>query len=632
MFSAAVLRKLAVLAAADAAHGAIIGYYGDANCSGPAFFQREFYLGYCAWGATLTACSENPGWAVLHGGSNSLDCPGIDVSGWSAWTSLGNCVPMVWGWMRMESTDCVAPGNAAPPMFAIYDGTKCGNSTGAAGRPYITYNGNIINSYPSAPDGCILGIMGPGGQNDTFVHTDPATGAASLQVYGSGSFCKGPVYATYATLPPSGACMTPTTGADRLPVGPPQGYNTGSSANLIPSTPVYTNVCPAARLPAFGYVPPTTMPVMTVVGDSVQAAAGVFFQFFTEPMCSTVAKPGWPVFAGYCMGGFAVTACNSALGWATLNVFSGNDCTGVPTASITMAATSANSGPNSWNPLGTFCTNITKGRDVLFAKLTSADCSALAAPPLMLAAFSDYGCAYGDYPAGGPQPGITAPWVSETPVWPTACSPAYWPSPDARTWFPASVSVNANDGSVSVFIFGASDATCSGPVLMSFEGVTAASADTQASGRCVQPTKGATTDRTKPAARLRLFAAAPAQNVGPSGASLGTGVVLSYFNDNACTQPAGGWDNKALNITGSQGPIGYAGYCLTGYAISGGESNKWASMLGFAGNDCDTMPTMSAILVKGVCTPIFWVSQWNGYSAGTGSVRQAPSATERKAP
>ena len=355
MFSAAVLRKLAVLAAAGAAHGAIIGYYGDANCSGPAFFQREFYLGYCAWGATLTACSENPGWAVLHGGSNSLDCPGIDVSGWSAWTSLGNCVPMVWGWMRMESTDCVAPGNAAPPMFAIYDGTKCGNSTGAAGRPYITYNGNIINSYPSA-------------------------------------------------------------------------------------------------------------------------------------------------------------------------------------------------------------------------------------------------------------------------------------RPDARTWFPASVSVNANDGSVSVFIFGASDATCSGPVLMSFEGVTAASADTQASGRCVQPTKGATTDRTKPAARLRLFAAAPAQNVGPSGASLGTGVVLSYFNDNACTQPAGGWDNKALNITGSQGPIGYAGYCLTGYAISGGESNKWASMLGFAGNDCDTMPTMSAILVKGVCTPIFWVSQWNGYSAGTGSVRQAPSATERKAP
>ena len=601
------LRALVALTAVGAARSALLGFYSDSACTQP-LWKRDFYLGYCPWGLTLTACSEQAGWAVLLGGSNSGDCPGIDTPGWTGNVSLGVCAPGLGNFWRLETAVCEAPGNVPPPMATFYDGTQCGNSTGSADRAWWIYNWGMTISYPTTPDGCIVGGVG---SNNTYVHTDPATGAVSVTFYGSGPTCTGPVYATYASIPASGACKTPTTGAALLPVGPM--FLTGASANVIPSPPIATNVCPAS-LPTVGYVPPTTMPVMHVVGDSVRAAAGVFFQFFTDYTCSTVGAPGFPIFAGYCMGGYAVTGCNAALGWATLNLYPGNGCAGVPSASIIVGTGSMAGYNGAWAP---YCTAASNWGDELFIKLLSADCSAPAAPPLMIATFSDYGCTYGDYPTGGPQPGIAVPWVTENPVWPTSCWNGYWPSPDASTWFPASISVNAG-GSVNIYIYGASDATCSGPVIMSFLDVTAAAGDTERSGKCVRATSGATTDRTKPAARLRLFAAEPVAHVGPNGPSLGTGVAVSYFDDAACTQPTGGWDDQAQKTTGTQLPY-YAGYCNQGTAITGGDSSAgWASWVGFMGNDCDAFPTVAVVLVKGVCTTIDWpastpntLSVWN---------------------
>ena len=62
--------------------------------------------------------------------------------------------------------------------------------------------------------------------------------------------------------------------------------------------------------------------------------------FYTDATCTVPWGSGgpaeYPVYGGYCQGGIAVTCCNAALGWATVNWHGGNGCDTPPTSVTTL--------------------------------------------------------------------------------------------------------------------------------------------------------------------------------------------------------------------------------------------------------------------------------------------------------
>jgi hypothetical protein len=263
------------------------------------------------------------------------------------------------------------------------------------------------------------------------------------------------------------------------------------------------------------------------------------------------------------------------------------------------------------------CTAVTNFGSTMYIKLASADCSAPVSPPLMLGVYSDAQCTYGDYPVGGPTPSISVPWVFERPLWSTTCWPRYWVSSGLSQRNSTSITVAA-DGSATIKIFGASDATCSGPVYSSFVGVTAQAGDSQASGKCTAATTGAANFAQSAKGRssgwVRLFRAPPAPFATPNGPTspASKGVFVNFFNDSSCRFPStnglyssnGGWVDAAHTITEFGWPT-YAGYCNGGVTVTGGNAALgWASTAWFAGNDCDSAPTQSVMLSTATCATV----------------------------
>ena len=600
-------RVLALLSAAAAVaplvRAAIVDVFWDAACTIPQrVYTQDFYLGYCVGSMGMTACNAQLGWATFVIGSNGNDCPGNDLPALSATFTTTTCTPVFnWGYTvyykLAPNPVCNAPGGVAPTAMGWFTGDKCENSTGQALRSLAT--GAEVFVWSTSPSQCYPNAWpnpGGGDWNATAVALDSATGSLTIKTYGQGPTCAGPVYSSYVNLSASGGCKPPTTGANIVTSG-----NVGASVELFPAPTLVTNTCPAGQSAVPGVA--SSLPTMAMLGSTPVVASGVRMVFYKDASCLSPLGSGgpaeFPLFGGFCQGGVAVTGCNAALGWATVNWHGANGCDSQPTSVTTLTTMT--------------CTTVNNFGSTMYIKLASADCSAPATPPLMLGVYSDDKCAYGDFPVGGPAASISVPWTLERPIWPANCWPGYWPSNGLASRNSTSIALAA-DGSATIRIFGAGDATCSGPVYSSFVGVAAQAGDTQEAGKCTAATTGAAnfaqTARGRSSGWVRLFRAPPAPFAAPNGArsAANRGAFINFFNDSTCRFPnwgvagtGSGWMDAAHTITEGGYPI-YAGYCAGGITVTGGNAAQdWVSTAWFVGNDCDTTPTTSVMLSSTAC-------------------------------
>ena len=121
-----------------------------------------------------------------------------------------------------------------------------------------------------------------------------------------------------------------------------------------------------------------------------------------------------------------------------------------------------------------------------YIKLGSADCSAPPTPPLKLVIYSDPKCTYGDFTMSQ-QHGV--PWANEYPVAPYECNQEFWMWRDDQPWNSTKVVVSAS-GIVDIYIYGAYDKTCSGPVYATFRNLAYKPGNTRTSGPCTPATTG----------------------------------------------------------------------------------------------------------------------------------------------
>ena len=302
--------------------------------------------------------------------------------------------------------------------------------------------------------GCTNSFFNWDGYNGNYslLIQDPVTRTLTVNVYNP-TDCTGPVQSTWV-LPDApgntqyaGTCNGPATGVSRYQL--------------------WTN---NTRFRVFD-MPKWIFSVATTVPSYV--LGGVTLTMFGDQTCSGTPSLSLTLYSGVCVAGLAITSGNSAQGWAQLLNFPGNDCTAAPVDTITFSTTEC----TLWDSWGAW------------VKLTSADTSAPATPPLELLMYADAACMYGDWPAGGPQAGIHVPWTNINPMTP-ACNQGYWPVRDGQPWNTTKISMSA-PGVYDIFIYGASDTTCTGPVYSSFRGLTYTAGNTRTSGTCTPATTGA---------------------------------------------------------------------------------------------------------------------------------------------
>ena len=305
--------------------------------------------------------------------------------------------------------------------------------------------------------GCTNSFFNWDGYNGNYslLIQDPVTRTLTVNVYNP-TDCTGPVQSSWV-LPDApgntqyaGTCNGPTTGVNRYKL-----WTNNTRFRVF-------------DMPKWIYSVATTAPSYVL--------GGVTLTFFDDQTCSGTPYQTYTLYSGVCTGGLAVTSGNSAQGWAQVLGYAGNACDAVPTSTTTLSTTECTL-VNNWFGYPAWI------------KLASADTSAPATPPLELIIYADAACTYGDYPAGGPPTGVSVPWTGINPPTP-ACNQGYWPVRDGQPWNTTKISMSA-PGVYDIFIYGASDTTCTGPVYSSFRGLTYTAGNTRTSGTCTPATTGA---------------------------------------------------------------------------------------------------------------------------------------------
>ena len=319
------LRALLALAAAAAVHSVRWNAYLDENCTDLSY-PMDIYLGYCVGGLGISACNSQQGWATFVSGTNSNECNGVDLPVISFTATTSTCrYYFNWGggvYVKLGPNPvCDAPGGVAPLAMSWYDGPACEQNPGEANRPFSGAGGWWIPEWSLTP-GCYRYEMAPAG-NGTAVSVDATTGAVSLLSYGAANgMCTGPVFASWTNITLAGGCKTPSTG--NLKSG-----DMGASIDVYPQKPLITNTCPAGQSAVPGVA--SALPTMSMIGPTPSVASGVRMVFYADDKCTIPWGSGgpaeYPVYGGYCQGGIAVTGCNAALGWATVNWHAGNAAT-----------------------------------------------------------------------------------------------------------------------------------------------------------------------------------------------------------------------------------------------------------------------------------------------------------------